>query len=346
METLNLNGKQSFAFYSLPNQTEVNAVVNFDSSKSETINLKEVNASQGFVFAPFINKEEIQFISGEKISSVNLDKVSYSFENKKDIGLNFIDYSSYSSSFESYIKAFDESFSKAILSRPIDVEVPKNINPIQLIEKLNKHYPSAFVYCLYTSDFGLWVGASPEVLLSESDEDFETVALAGTQLYKENLEWSDKEREEQAIVESYITEELESLDVLFFKGVVSTVQAGDLAHLKTTFFINKTAEYSDLVDVLHPTPAVCGMPKDDALNLISENEHYNRELYTGFLGPSFEHTQLFVNLRCMQLFQDKARIYVGGGITKNSDVQEEWNETELKAQTMLSILEKNRTLHS
>ena len=96
----------------------------------------------------------------------------------------------------------------------------------------------------------------------------------------------------------------------------------------------------DLIRKLHPTPAVCGLPRDKAKEFIIKNENYNREFYTGFLGEiTNTDSSLFVNLRCMKLEENIANIYVGGGITKDSNSKQEWLETVSKTQTMKSVLE-------
>ncbi|MCK4992953.1 MAG: chorismate-binding protein, partial [Bacteroidales bacterium] len=96
----------------------------------------------------------------------------------------------------------------------------------------------------------------------------------------------------------------------------------------------------DFVDAMHPTPAVAGQPKEDAINFIKQLEPHDRDYYTGFLGPMSTHgeTDLFVNLRCMKVTPDYISLYVGGGITLESDPAEEWNETCLKALSLLKIM--------
>ncbi len=91
---------------------------------------------------------------------------------------------------------------------------------------------------------------------------------------------------------------------------------------------------------MHPTPAVAGYPKQKAIDFILENENYNREFYTGYFGfiNKDKSSKLFVNLRCMQIEKKKLSVYVGGGITKDSNPLNEWQETEDKSKTLLSVL--------
>jgi len=97
---------------------------------------------------------------------------------------------------------------------------------------------------------------------------------------------------------------------------------------------------AEFITNLHPTPAVCGLPKDKSLELILQTEKHNREYYAGYCGPiNYQNkTDLFVNLRCMKILEDQLALFVGGGLTKDSVPTKEWDETVLKAKTLLSRL--------
>ena len=101
---------------------------------------------------------------------------------------------------------------------------------------------------------------------------------------------------------------------------------------------------NDLINALHPTSAVCGMPLYVARNFILENEKYDRKYYSGFLGECKmqEQTNLFVNLRCCEIKNDSITIYVGCGITKDSNPEMEFFETENKSMTMRDVLIKSK----
>jgi isochorismate synthase len=199
---------------------------------------------------------------------------------------------------------------------------------------------------------GTWLGASPELLLSLSDYTLSTVALAGTQGYSAGLplsavRWGAKEMEEQALVSDYIRQFFHQLGLpQFIEDGPRTVSAGNVAHLQTRFEIKLAPVQllhlaNQILNELHPTSAVCGMPKQEALSFILKNEKYHRAFYSGFLGPIHmqQQSELFVNLRCMQLKRDRAVLYVGAGITQDSTPELEWEETVLKSNTLLAILE-------
>ncbi|MEL6537509.1 MAG: chorismate-binding protein [Bacteroidota bacterium] len=97
-----------------------------------------------------------------------------------------------------------------------------------------------------------------------------------------------------------------------------------------------------MLKLLHPTSAVCGMPKETSEAFLAKHEGYSRELYAGYLGPVNvqEFTSLYVNLRCMQYLGQEAILYAGAGVTIDSNPQKEWEETELKCNTLLSVIQE------
>ena len=178
------------------------------------------------------------------------------------------------------------------------------------------------------------------------NQHFQTVALAGTQrdlgLPPENVVWGEKEIEEQAIVERYIEATLRRERANYQKTVPYTSKAGKLLHLKTKFRFRPPNSVFNFIKALHPTPAVCGIPKKPAKDFIVHHEKHQRDYYSGFLGPlniNFQ-SNLFVNLRCMQVFKDKFALYIGGGITADSNAEKEWEETEIKSQTLADVIER------
>lgn len=215
----------------------------------------------------------------------------------------------------------------------------------------NKH-PSAFVSIVSTNEFGTWLTATPELLIDVDEKGvFETMALAGTQKIDakksmHEVAWVDKDIEEQAMVSRYIINRFKEIRLREFteKGPM-TVRAANLTHLCTTFKVDtKATSFPNLggvmLNLLHPTSAVCGMPKEQAKELINLFEGHDRKFYTGYLGPvNIDNTtSLFVNLRCLELFKENANLFAGAGVTAISDPEKEWNETELKFNTLLNII--------
>jgi isochorismate synthase len=227
-------------------------------------------------------------------------------------------------------------FSRAFLYPSERKEVPSVF--LRLLDAL----PSAFVFMVNHPRYGMWMGATPETFLSASNGTLKTQALAGTRKAGTSGAWGKKEVEEQEYVAAHIRENLRKADVVFREAATATIKAGPVEHLLTRFEIttfNRTT-VEMLVSNLHPTPAVCGTPTPAAMSLIRELEPIPRGYYTGFLGPVFspKEFKLYVNLRSMQVFSNALALRLGGGITKDSVIEHEWEETLLKAQTLLGVL--------
>ena len=235
---------------------------------------------------------------------------------------------------------------KVVLSRVLNVEGVKRHNAVNLFIELCMKYPNAFVYLFYVPDIGMWMGATPEMLITGKDSRFRIVSLAGTAKWQPALSfeelWDRKELEEQQIVTDFVKNEMfdSGLDNYVMRGP-ETIKAGNMSHLRTSFRF-ETDDYNiigKLLDKLHPTPAVCGLPQDKAKDQIKDVERYDRTYYTGFLGPVCDDgLSLFVNLRCLQFTNRGVQLFVGGGITKDSKPEAEWQETELKARTLLDVI--------
>ena len=99
-------------------------------------------------------------------------------------------------------------------------------------------------------------------------------------------------------------------------------------------------EVGRVLSALHPTPAVCGIPKQAALEFILNNESHERKYYSGFCGPLNMDgaTHLYVSLRCMEIMDNVCRLYAGGGLLIDSEEKREWEETKIKLNTMLNVL--------
>ena len=122
-------------------------------------------------------------------------------------------------------------------------------------------------------------------------------------------------------------------------------QASRREYLLLRLQMIKQLKLWDFVESLHPTPAVAGQPKEDAISFIRELEEHHREYYTGYLGPvgPRDTIDLFVNLRSVKITPGFLAMYVGGGITLESIPEDEWEETELKAASTLNIIQSCNT---
>lgn len=206
-------------------------------------------------------------------------------------------------------------------------------------ENLCTTYPNAFRY-LFNDGENAWMGAFSEVLgkFNKTTHEFETMALAGTLPTTE--EWTEKEIEEQKPVTSYIQNILKNYSHQVQQSETYDHVSGNIKHLRTDFktTINPN-DLDNLIQDLHPTPAVCGIPKDFCNENIRKYEKFPREFYAGYIKVETEESILyFVNLRCARLYKDSVHVFVGGGITAQSNPEKEWIETELKSEAILKNL--------
>lgn len=231
-------------------------------------------------------------------------------------------------------------FQKLVLSRSVDIKEERNF--MSLFHLASVSYPRMMISLVYTPQSGMWLTATPEILLAGRGSQWQTIALAGTMPYADDLRWNDKNIQEQRYVATYITQQLEQFTGDTTEEGPRTARAGHLAHLRSDFHFTlpEDAPIGDLLQALHPTPAVCGLPKEKARQFILQNEHHQRSYYSGFLGPLNinKETNLFVTLRCMRIFNDGYRLYAGGGLLKDSVEEQEWQETETKLDTMRHII--------
>lgn len=243
------------------------------------------------------------------------------------------------------------SFEKVVLSRFKDQELPEGFSAWDFFQRIAAKYSNAFISLTFVPGKGLWIGATPELLLSNDTSQFKTVSLAGTKTLEgdrnlSEIAWTQKEIEEQAFVGRYIINCFKKIRLReFHEHGPKTIKAGNLAHLKTEFIVDYNEITFDnladqMLELLHPTSAVCGMPIESTKPWIRQIEDYDREFYSGFLGPvNFSgSTELYVNLRCMKVEGNMARFFAGAGITEDSMPEKELLETEMKMNVLMSML--------
>lgn len=346
----------AFACWFHPRESQMGLVVGDASDVVFFDQFDQLNGEAGFVFAPFriaenspviLLKPKVYFENFTPKNSLNIDgfqsfklaheAVTCPFQSKEDY-LKLIE--------KTISEICEGSLSKVIISRQIPVS-RTDVSLGTMFFQLQEQTPNAFTYLVNLPVAGIWMGATPEVLIKSDGEKFETVSLAGTQVRKPGAEeyfWSTKDIEEQAFVSRYMLDVFFNFDIHKYKTTgPETLESGKVAHLKTSFFfpVEKiTDRMGSFIAELHPTPAVCGLPKDLAGEFIRINEVHDRRYYTGYLGPWRLNNQvsLFVNLRCMEITPKEFILYAGGGITSHSIPEKEWDETNQKAKTLLSVI--------
>lgn len=241
---------------------------------------------------------------------------------------------------------------KIVLSRRKQVRLADKLSPraiVELFHKACRLYPHSYIALWDTPATGCWLTASPELLLRHDGKTWHTMALAGT-MDKDAPEaksadtWSKKNREEQRIVADYIRQHLQQAAMAVEESPTRPVLAVNVMHLRTDFSFevaDADAPFS-ILESLHPTPAVCGLPCAQVHSTIVRAEQHSRRYYAGFSGPLnlMGETGLYVSLRCMELKERIACLYAGGGLLSTSREEEEWEETDRKMQTMWNLLTK------
>ena len=237
-----------------------------------------------------------------------------------------------------------ESFPKAVIARKKLCHLKSSFEPLSYFFKLADKYKDAFVYLFSSQLTGTWTGASPELLLSCREKTLKAVALAGTRSelqIKEKVAFTQKELVEQEIVSRHLRFCFQEQNLHFTESRPMAIRAGNVSHIKTVFESPSSgADVFQLLNSLHPTPAVSGFPKEKAIHYIIEKEQLTRSWYSGYLG--FYNNSgdfcFYVNLRCMEIKEEQAVLYAGAGILMDSDPESEWIETENKLQTLLSLM--------
>ncbi len=330
---MHLDDRDRFALYSLPNDTDHYLLLQQDR-------LHDPNATRGFVVKPFLENDTI---TGGIIRADRMEKnpiISIRIRTK----LN-----RYVSSKIEYLKQVEklktemrqQDIKKVVFSR-----IQRQIADFDLIfdyfVRAKYDYPDAFVFLFNIPGQGCWFGATPELLLYSKGGKAHTMALAGTRKAGTTGDWDSKNQKEHAEVSDYIAGILRDQACSYRRSPPSILKAGAVEHLYTSFFdIRLSSGAINLCTHLHPTPAVCGNPKQKALQMICTLEAHQRRFYTGYLGPLGLHDfdAFFVNLRSMEIGYQVAYLYLGGGIMEDSIGLLEWEETELKAQTLLRLLD-------
>lgn len=350
----------TFATFRLPHQSEQMTYIQNSPHSFQCKSIHDLKVKQGFIMAPFDTRNGKKYIhlkpdiiiEGDKISEASMNNIRmlppnplHEWPAEDPVITDREEYIDQVVSIKNNIST--GCFQKAVLSRINRVN--GNFLPVitSIYQDVCQRHPNAFVY-LFKSNEHFWLGASPEPLLRLSEGNISTVSLAGTRPHSEknmDLEnWTMKEVLEQEYVTRYIHDILREFKIRDYRITSPYAKkAGELVHLRTDFsfrYEQVSVRIWEFIDALHPTPAVAGQPKEDAISFIKLLEPHDREYYAGFLGPvqSDDRMDLFVNLRCMKITPDHLSLYVGGGITLESVPEDEWDETNWKAESLLGVI--------
>ena len=329
-----------FVFFQYPNSS----VVNLYHQGTTRLHSKNRLNFEGFTFNPFKLKSQNIYIPNENHLSYRLDELKtpeiYSLQ-------NLMVTTEEKNSFIKLVKSakdhlIRQNIPKIVVSKSFMVPLKKPC--WEIYRNLITLYPETFKYFWSHPKIGSWFGASPELFLEYFNGKYKTVALAATQKWnpKKEIRWSQKEKEEQHLVQQQIIDDLtKGLNVeSLLKNETINQKVGNLVHLSTSFQFEANRNKADKIcKELHPSSAVAGRPKKKVLEFIRCQEKHDRSFYTGFYGPIMQNgITLYVNLRCAQIIDNEIIIYVGAGITEKSNPELEWLEILAKAQAILRVL--------
>lgn len=351
-----------FASYRQPGG-EIVTVIQTGGEVEPLVEGVELSEQSGFVIAPFLGgghcvsrniRPDIvvvgDVVEGQVFVELSAIKSTVCENNCTDSSNYEADCEEYSAQVAAIIETIESGvFDKAVLSRIKVVSGDHRHKLVTTFMKMCAIYPYSMAYIFQVED-QLWLGATPEVLASVQKGVFRTLSLAATRLNtpenKKLAAWGDKELQEQQYVTDYIERILRTCDLKTLKmGPRYVRQAGNLLHLCTDFTCDGEevdGKMSQILNALHPTPAVCGMDTEAARDFLLDLEKHDRQYYSGYLGPVnivAGEIAVYVNLRCMRVCSKYAHIFVGGGITADSIAEDEWQETVMKSKTILSVLE-------
>ncbi len=249
-------------------------------------------------------------------------------------------------------------FEKVVLARKIDIPLNHSIKDTHILNKLRLQYPDCYSFLIRQNGEASFLGCTPERLASFNSDYVLTEGLAGSTsrgktasedaVLEYDLLHSTKDLEEHEIVLEaieenldYYSEEVNHPDQPIIKKL-SNVQ-----HLYTpiTAKIKDGVSRTEVLKTLHPTPAVGGFPRDEAVSFIKEHEDFERGWYAAPFGWINAHGngEFIVAIRSGLIMENSVRFFAGCGIVKNSDPDKEWDETNLKFIPMLSTLEHARS---
>ena len=331
--------QKPFVAFCLPQSNEVQLYFQQDNTLHKTTRLND----SGFALAPFDPETPTYFIPNTLQKSFPIPKAQQQFPSEIPLAETQQEKTAFVQLIQKAVHTISSgSFKKLVVSRKIEHQTSKS--PVVVFMDLLRAYNGTMVYLWSHPKGGCWLGASPEKFLKKMEEGVQTEALAGTQVYhsSKKIVWKQKEIDEQELVAEQIRQDLKP----FFTSEETkehpprTIRAGNLVHRSSLFELPKFQQPLHLLSkALHPTPAVGGIPKVKAVEFIKKEEDYNRSFYTGYFGPvSKNEAHLFVNLRCASYESGKFRLYVGAGITSESQPEKEWEETQRKALTIAKVL--------
>jgi isochorismate synthase len=339
---------RSFAVWRVPGEDKFRFIA---ADEVQTYyDMRELNGQRGFVIAPFCLSGQFPVVClqgrEEECEWDIPDLEAYPESDREETVSLAHATTSYQKRFRRFITPLREGWMDQLaLTRRVVLDKAEGFSPSTAFLKACRKYPRFYVYLFYTPYTGVWLGATPALLLSGENGNWQTEALAGTQSMVNGClptVWSEGNYGEQQAVADFICNRLVSAGLNPEGKGPYAIASGQLSHLKTDFFFSRPdkGHIGDLLGILHPVPAVCGLPGEDACDFIIDREGYARRYYSGFIGwldPEGK-SELYVNLRCMEIEENSLALYTGSTLLPYSTMAEGWRETENKLLVMKSVI--------
>jgi menaquinone-specific isochorismate synthase len=305
------------------------------------------------------NKKSLENISNSFTAYLNkIEQLTEALSGKANPKIN----STLTTSEES-VRSWKESFNKAstilksgdaeklVLSRTYGFTITNHVSWAALLDKLFRRFNDCYLFFTKRKS-SFFFGSSPEMFLKVSGSTAEVESVAGSAPRGEGyeadhqlervLQTSEKNHREHLFVSEFISEILihysDNVRIIEEKQIR---KLDNIQHLITRISaeLNSKNKLFEMIDSLFPTPAVCGVPKESALNSIRKLEAHDRGLYSGLIGLiNFEgDCDLAVSIRSALVKNNTVMAFAGAGLVKNSNSDEEFFETNLKLNTILSL---------
>ena len=228
------------------------------------------------------------------------------------------------------------SIPKAVLARKTTFVFDHPLNPLEIFTMLFNKCGTSTPFAFIMSPHVAFLGATPELLFHRDGNLLKSEALAGTRPNEQagDLLTSTKDLLEFEFVKKDISDKLYQIAKPFsVDEEVYLKKTPNVCHLSYPFSVELKQKYSDqfLIDHIHPTPAICGYPNNEALKFIEEVEPFDRGWYASALGEvSDNESSLFVGIRSALVLENKLHIFSGAGIVHSSVAENEWDELNHK----------------
>lgn len=315
--------------------------------------------NKSYIVLNFINEGDIKSTASEML------KNSFAFLEKSENDLaprvNLINCSQNDNDFENWGKTINKilnhidkkEFHKIVLSREVVATLSSIPSFGELADRLTHKFPACYNF-VFRSGNSFFLGASPEKLLKISGNVLETDALAGSiqrgktqeedSKYADQLLSSKKDLAEQKAVLDFVLEAISRYsNEIDYNTQPIIKKLENIQHLWTPIKakLKPGIPIFNIVNALHPTPAVCGVPCKKVVKFLEENEQHHRGLYSGIIGWfNFDNEGEFaVGIRSALIKNKKLYAYSGCGIVQGSDAKTEFEESQLKLRTIMSLFE-------